>query len=153
MVTRLQRNAFMKNNRLRILRAAALLGLVFIIAANVPAQKKVRLNSTPKAFRDFYAKFVRTARKGDVKTLANFAHYPFHYGFDAGDEGYWKRSQFVKQFGDVLMPQPIVFKEKNPEFTVDKGTYTLLAEPDGASYYTFAKRGGSYKFISYLVEP
>lgn len=134
------------------LRAAVLLSLILLAVPSVSAQRTVKLSATPKAFRDLYTKFASTVRKGDVKLIATMTAYPFKYGFDAGDEGTWDRAAFIKNFGDVIMPQPLVFMDKNPEFTVSGSRYTL-ADQDNGSYYTFAKKGGAYKFISYIVEP
>lgn len=78
--------------------------------------------------------------------------FPFKYGFDAGDEGVWNRKEFVSKAGGFLMPQPLVFKDRDPEFTASKGSYTLT-NGDDASYYTFSKKGGVYKFVSFIVEP
>lgn len=139
---------------LRLSRIRAFL-LVAMIAAAAPAvlgQREVRLSRAPAEFRTFYKKFVAAVNKRQVPTLASMASFPFKYGFDAGDEGVWTRKQFLAQAGDILEPLPKVFKSSDPKFTSSRTSYTL-ADPDNGSYYTFEKRGGVYKFISYIVEP
>lgn len=129
--------------------------IVLLITAAAPAvlaQKEVRLRQAPAEFQTFYKKFVRAASKRQVSLLATMSHFPFKYGFDAGDEGVWTRRQFVAQAGDILRPVPSVFRQANPRFMTSGGDYTLM-DPDNASYYSFKKRGGVYKFVSYIVEP
>ena len=116
------------------------------------AQKTVRLSATPSAFRVFYKKFANVVNRGVGTEIAAMTSFPFKYGFDAGDEGTWTRSQFLKNYGNIFMPQPIVFKRKDPLFTVASGAYTL-ENSDDASYFIFKKRGGTYKLVSYMVEP
>ena len=131
---------------------SVVLFIVAVAAQGTLAQKTVRLTSTPAAFQTFYKKFAQTVNKGRIDQLADMTSFPFKYGFDAGDEGVWTRKQFLAKANGFLMPQPLVFKDKNPKFTVENGTYTLT-NGDDASYYTFKKKGGVYKWVSYIVEP
>ncbi len=126
--------------------------IVSATSQNLLAQRTVRLSSTPSAFRVFYKKFVKAVNRGVGTEIAAMTNFPFQYGFDAGDEGVWTRNQFLKNYGNIFMPQPIVFKRRDPQFTVEAGTYTLYDSSD-ASAFTFKKRGSSYKLISYVVEP
>ena len=87
-----------------------------------------------------------------VEQVASMTSFPFKYGFDTGDEGVWNRKQFVAKANRFLRPKPAVLADTNPEFTVSKGTYTLT-DPIDASYFTFVKKGGVYRFISFIVEP
>jgi hypothetical protein len=138
---------------LRRLSIITLLAALLAIGASASfAQKPVKLSSTPAAFQTFYKKFAATVNRGRIDQLATMTNFPFKYGFDAGDEGVWNKKQFVAKAGNFLMPQPLVFKHKDPDFTVEKGIYTLTHGDDG-SYYTFKKVGSSYKWISYIVEP
>jgi hypothetical protein len=130
----------------------AFLAICLFAGQNVTAQRTVRLNSTPSAFRTFYREFARAVNKGEIAKLAGMTSFPFSYGFDAGDEGVWNRKQFVAKAGGFLMPQPLVFLDKNPEFTTERGAYTLT-NGDDASYFTFKKKGRTYKFVSYIAEP
>jgi hypothetical protein len=133
--------------------ATLLLTALTLIASHAAvAQKTVRLSTTPSAFRVFFKKFTAAVKKGDAPSVASMTNFPFQYGFDAGDEGTWTRAQFLKQHGDIFMPLPRGFKEKDPKFTVDAGSYTL-EDSDDASYFTFKKRSGVYKWISYIAEP
>ena len=79
-------------------------------------------------------------------------NFPFDWGFDAGDEGSWTRSEFLKNYDRIFTPKPTVLRQKNPKFNVDGGTYGLEDNSD-ASYLMFKKVRGVYKFISYAVEP
>ena len=119
---------------------------------NAFGQKTVRLSSTPSDCRTFFKKFAVAVNKGHVQQIASMTGFPFNYGFDTGDEGSWNKKQFVANAGRFLKPNSSVFKDPNPEFTVAKGTYTLTDDSD-ASYYTFMKKGGVYRFISFVVEP
>ena len=132
--------------------AALILLACFIAAKNVSAQKTVRLSSTPSAFQVFYKKFAKAVNRGVGTEIAAMTSFPFKWGFDAGDEGVWSRQEFVKEYGKIFMPQPLVFKRKDPQFTVDGLSYTLT-DADDASYFTFKKKGGTYKLASYIVEP
>jgi hypothetical protein len=131
---------------------AAILFLLLAGAQAGFAQKSVALSSTPAAFQTFYKKFAQTVNKGRIGELATMTNFPFKYGFDAGDEGVWTKKQFLAKAGGFLMPQPLLFKKKNPKFTTENGTFTLT-DGDDASYYTFKKKGGVYKWVSYIVEP
>jgi hypothetical protein len=121
-------------------------------AANISAQKTMGLSSTPSGFQGFYKKFAKAVNHGVGTEIAAMTSFPFKWGFDAGDEGLWSRQEFVKEYGKIFMPQPLVFKSKDPQFTVDGATYTLT-NSDDASYFTFKKKGGTYKLTSYIVEP
>ncbi len=135
-----------------MLAALILLAIGFVAVKNVSAQKTVRLSSTPNAFQVFYKKFVKAASRGVGAEIAAMTNFPFKYGFDAGDEGVWNRTEFLKDYGKIFMPQPVVFKRKDPQFTSDDTSYTLM-NSDDASYFTFKKKGGTYKLTSYIVEP
>jgi len=118
------------------------------------AQKNQRLNSTPKAFRIFYAKFRNAVVKGDKNTVASLTQFPFKYGFDAGDEGTFSKAQFIKRFVDIFGGERKIFGQKNPIFYLYSETGTFeLTDSDDASHYTFEKKGASYKFKAYAAEP
>jgi hypothetical protein len=133
---------------------AALILFAICLAASqsISAQKSVRLSSTPRAFQAFYKKFVKAASRGVGTEIAAMTSFPFKYGFDAGDEGVWNRTEFLKNYGNIFMPQPPAFKRKDPQFTTDGASYTL-ENADDASYFIFKKKGRTYKFVSYIVEP
>ncbi len=79
--------------------------------------------------------------------------FPFAYGYDAGDEGKYTRTQFLKNYKHVLGDFFGEYKmDKNPWFEGgDDQTYTISTE--SATHLTFAKSGNTFKFISYYVEP
>ena len=116
------------------------------------AQKKLRLNSTPKVFQTFYAKFRNAANKGDKKTIVSVTRFPFKYGFDAGDEGTFTKAQFVEKFDVFFDAESDIFAQKNPEFYQEAGTFNLTDESN-ASHYIFEKKGAGYKFTAFIVEP
>lgn len=117
------------------------------------AQKTQRLESTPKAFQIFYAKFRNAVVKGDKKTVASLTYFPFQYGFDAGDEGTFSKDQFIKRFEHFFGSERKIFAQKNPVFYSEKvGDYNLNDDWD-ASTFVFKKKGASYKFTAYIAEP
>lgn len=123
---------------------------LFAVIAN--AQKSQKLNSTPKAFQTFYAKFRNAVVKGDKNLVASLTQFPFKYGFDAGDEGTFSKAQFIEKFDDIFGEERTIFEQKNPEFYSGAGTFDLTDEYD-ASHFIFKKKGASYKFTAYVAEP
>ena len=72
--------------------------------------------------------------------------------FDAGDEGPMSRTKFIKGFNRVFGRSPgKFFSEKNPLFSKDGGNYTVSTED--AAHLMFVRKGTSFRFISYIVEP
>jgi hypothetical protein len=138
--------------RRTILGALILLAICLVASQSISAQKTVRLSSAPTVFRTFYKQFTKAVNRGVGSEIAAMTSFPFQWGFDAGDEGVWNRKQFLKEYGKIFLPQPIIFKRKDPQFTVDGATYTMT-NGDDASYFTFKKKGGTYKLTSYIVEP
>lgn len=138
----------------RIIIALVILVAAFPIAAqNAPEPERARLNSAPKAFRTFFAKFRTAVEKNNKTQVAAMTRFPFAYGYDAGDEGKYTRTQFLKNFKQVTGDFFGEYKMgKNPWFEGgDDQTYTISTE--SASHLTFAKSGNTFKFISYYVEP
>jgi len=127
--------------------------LIFAGSQSAAAQTETRLGSSPKAFRTFFAKFLRAVRAGDKAAVASMTRFPFRYGFDAGDEGEMTKRQFVKRFGEVFGRSPKRFlPEKNPLFARDDdGIYYVMTED--AAHLSFVKSGASFKFIAFVVEP
>ena len=79
------------------------MAILFLPFSRLPAlrlAKNLRLNSTPKAFQLFYVKFKNAVIKGDKVTVLH--EFSFDYGFDAGDEGKYSRTQFMKRFNDIF---------------------------------------------------
>ena len=118
----------------------------------VDGQTKRKLSSTPVAFQAFYAKFKAAVIKRDRNAVVSLTRFPFHYGWDAGDEGTYTRSQFLAKFNDIFRGTGKLFAQKNPIFYGENGSYSLTNEAD-ASHYMFEKRGSVYKFNSLVVEP
>lgn len=124
-----------------------------IVAANgvtAVAQEK-RLNSTPKAFQTFYAKFKSAMVKGDKTAVASLTQFPFRYGFDAGDEGTFSKAQFTKRFKELFGSYKKLFAQNNPVFALDEGTFNLTS--DDATHFRFEKKGATYKFVAMISEP
>lgn len=117
------------------------------------AQDEKRLDSSPQIFRTFFSKFRNAVAKSDKNGVAAMTRFPFKYGFDAGDEGTMSKAQFVKRFAEVFGASPKQFlTEKNPLFSRgDDGSYVISTED--AAHLTFVKKGGSFKFAAYIVEP
>ncbi len=131
---------------------ATLLSIVALTAAGVPAQKRQKLSATPKAFQTFYAKFRTAAAKGDKAAVAAMTRFPFIYGFDAGDEGTFTRSQFIQRFNDMFGGKRAFFSRRDPVLMNHGGAYTLTDESD-ASHYVFEKVGPGYRLKAFIVEP
>ena len=127
--------------------------LAHFFVFNAAAAAQQRLNSSPRAFRTFFAKFRAAVEKGDKQQVAAMTRFPFKYGFDAGDEGTMTKRQFVKRFGEIFGDSPRNFlPEKNPSFSRgDNGSYVVST--DEASYFVFVKSGTGFKFVSFMVEP
>lgn len=129
-----------------------LLGALFVVCgATTSAQKKQRLNQTPKTFQTFYNKFRSAVVKKDKTTVASLTEFPLKYGFDAGDEGTFTKPQFLERFDDVFGGDS-TFSQKNPVLEVTGDGYLLYVANEPTSY-TFDKKGSSYKFTGYFVEP
>jgi hypothetical protein len=79
--------------------------------------------------------------------------FPFAYGYDAGDEGTYTKTQFLKNFNHNTGAFFGEYKMgKNPWFAKeDPVTYIISTE--SASHLAFTKSGKTFKFISYIVEP
>lgn len=135
-----------------VLSITLFLSLLAINSERANAQKELRLNSTPKAFQTFYATFRNAVVKRDKNTVASLTQFPFEYGFDAGDEGTFSKTQFIKKFDDFFGGGRKIFAQKNPVFYSEGETYNLTDEWD-ASHFIFKKKGTSYKFTAYIAEP
>lgn len=123
-----------------------------IAAQNASEPVPERLNSAPKAFRSFFAKFRTAVEKNRKTEVASMTRFPFAYGYDAGDEGTYSRTQFLKNFkhitGDFFGDYKI---ERNPVFGRDEGRFVISTE--SASHLAFVRSGNTFKFVSYYVEP
>lgn len=134
-----------------------LIALIFtlFVAGSQPAnaQGDKRLDSSPRAFQTFFAKFRSAVAKSDKNVVALMTRFPFAYGFDAGDEGTMSKAQFIKRYKEVFGDAPKDFlTEKNPLFSiVEDGSYFISTE-DGA-HLMIIKSGNSFKFASYVIEP
>ncbi len=130
-----------------------LLSALSIAAQNAPEPERKHLNSAPMAFRTFFAKFRAAVEKNRKTEVAAMTRFPFPYGYDAGDEGTYSKTQFLKHFKDVTGDFFGEFKmEKNPVFSMgDKRTFIIST--DSASHLSFVRSGNTFKFISYYVEP
>ena len=132
---------------------ALLISAVIVIStASAEAQTQKRLSSTPKAFQTFYAKFKKAVLSNDKNAVASMTSFPFEYGWDAGDEGTYTRKQFLAKFEDIFGGSHKLFSQSNPSFIVDGKSLSLNNNAD-ASAYTFEKKGGTYYFVSIIVEP
>ncbi|MEQ1921163.1 MAG: hypothetical protein ABL952_01525 [Pyrinomonadaceae bacterium] len=136
-----------------IIAIVILLAALPIAAQNAPEPKRDRLDSAPKAFRVFFAKFQTAVEKNNKTQVVAMTRFPFAYGYDAGDEGMYTRAQFLKNYKHVTGD---FFGEyrmgKNPWFSKEDAV-TYIISTENASHLTFAKSGNTFKFMSYIVEP
>jgi hypothetical protein len=118
-----------------------------------PEPVRERLNSAPKAFRAFFAKFRTAVENNKRAEVASMTRFPFTYGYDAGDEGTYSRAQFLKNFKHITGDFFGEYKmEKNPVFSKDTdGTFIISTE--SASHMSFDRSGKTWKFVAYIVEP
>ena len=124
---------------------------MFALPAVASAQKSVRLTATPKQFQVFYAKFKAAMLRKDKSTIATMTSFPFDWGLDAGDEGTYTRTEFLRNYNRLFDPVPAEFRIRNPKFYTEDGHFTLST--DSASHFGFERKGNSYKFVSFIVEP
>ena len=111
------------------------------------------LSATPKAFQVFYAKFRTAVIARDKTTDVSLTTFPFQYGYDAGDEGTYTKAQFLRRFDRIFGSQRAIFARRAPSFYDDEDWgFDLLDESD-ASHFIFEKKGASYQFTAYIVEP
>ena len=145
----------MLRTKIRTIKFIILPGLLvcWLFGVSANAQKTERLSATPKAFQAFFAKFKTAVARGDKNGVASLTQFPFKYGFDAGDEGTFSKSQFIKRYNDIFGGGTRKFLAKSkPSFYLEAGTYSL-SNPEDASSFTFKKNGSSYKFAGFYVEP
>ena len=127
--------------------------LVSLLSFTAYAQTERRLNQCPAKFRTFYTKFKAAVLRNDKNSVATMTKFPFHWGFDAGDEGYYTQKQFIRNFrrffdGD---PQNII-RERNPLCArLEEGSIDVTSED--ATHLSFKPSGSEYKFAAYMVEP
>lgn len=141
----------------RVLRRFILLVLPVIAVAamltgSTSGQQTRDFASTPKDFQAFYTKFRSAVTRGDKQAVAAMTKFPFKYGFDAGDEGTFSQTQFIRRYNDILGGGRKLFTRARPRFYVEAGAYSL-SDPDDASTYVFKKVNGSYRFTGYFSEP
>ncbi len=115
-------------------------------------QSSQRLKSTPRQFQTFFAAFTKAVAKGDKNTVVSMTHFPFRYGWDAGDEGTYTKDEFLINFDHLVGETADLFSQKNPVFYVAKGRFNLTNEDD-ASHYLFEKKAGRYRFVAFIAEP
>ena len=127
-------------------------GMLLIAVTTADSQTTRRLTSTPKAFQSFYTKFRAAVLRGDKKAVASMTSFPFPYGWDAGDEGTYTHKQFLAKYNDMFRGTRKLFSRSNPSFTVDGNSISITNMAD-ASGYIFEKKGHSYYFTSFVVEP
>ena len=125
---------------------------LFVVNNQSIIAKEKRLNSSPEAFRTFFSKFINAVESSDKTAVASMTVFPFHYGFDAGDEGKMSKAQFVKRFNEIFGRNPKKFMtEKNPMFRRDSGSYIVSTED--AAHLIFVRDKSGFKFSAFMVEP
>lgn len=130
-----------------------LLLLLVVNGQRANAQKETRLNSTPKAFQTFYAKFRNAVVKGDKKTVASLIRFPFSFEYvEENEKGTLSKTRFIEKYDDFFSSERKIFEQKNPVFYSNAGIYDLNDDWD-ASIFRFEKSGTSYKLVAYLATP
>lgn len=149
-----KRNAYSRLINMTKYRSIVFIGML-LLTLSLPmvatAQKSVRLTATPKQFQVFYAKFKAAMLRKDKNTIAAMTSFPFLWGLDEGDEGTYTKAQFIRNFNRLFDPVPDEFRVRNPKFGTQGRDFTLST--DSASHYGFERKGNTYKFVSYIVEP
>lgn len=139
--------------RVSLFNSLLLLAIIASIGiATAEAQSNRRLTSTPKSFQAFFLKFKTAVGRRDRNGVAVMTKFPFKYGWDAGDEGTYNRSQFMANYKHIFDGTGRLFAQKNPTFYAEGGSFTLTNNYD-ASHYRFEKRGSTYVFAAIMVEP
>lgn len=123
-----------------------------MLTGSASGQRTRDFASTPKDFQAFYTKFRTAVTRGDKQAVAAMTRFPFKYGFDAGDEGTFSRSEFIRRFKNFFGEGRKIFARAKPRFYVEGATLSL-ADPYDASTFVFEKVGGSYRFAGYFSEP
>ncbi len=125
---------------------------LLIFSNQIAIAQDKKLSSSPLEFKSFFTKFKRAVERGDKTGVAAMTEFPFEYGFDAGDEGTMTRNQFIKRFSEVFGKNPKDFiTEKNPRFSREGSKYYISTQDAG--HLLFIKKGKTFKFASFIVEP
>jgi len=125
--------------------------LLLLLSFTVAAQDE-RLRDAPKSFRTFYASFIRAVERSDKKAVASMTTFPFTWRLDAGDEGRYTRTQFIRNFKRLFGDDPRdALPGDDPSYGREGRKYYISTED--ASHFGFLKTGRTYKFVSYIVEP
>lgn len=130
-----------------------MISLVLLSFSVVVSAQEKRLSDAPKSFRTFYASFKRAVERNDKQAVAAMSRFPFAYGYDAGDEGKYTRTQFIQNFKLIFHDPKDFFRESNPGFGIDDADGRYYISTEDASHLGFVKSGKTFKFVSYIVEP
>lgn len=130
-----------------------ILSLMLLSLSVVSIAQAKKLSDAPASFRTFFSTFRKALDRSDKAGVANMTRFPFTWGLDAGDEGKYTRTQFIRNFRRLFTDDPReVIAERNPSFGRDEdGTYYISTQD--AAHLGFVKSGKTYKFVSYIVEP
>lgn len=140
----------MKKHILRIAFVLTILGIGFQTA---DAQKETRLDSSPKAFRTFFAKFRKAIEKNDMTSIAAMTRFPFKVFYDSGNEAMLTKSEFIERVNFTFDDEESdFFIEDNPELVIGKDKEYVVITKKGRQL-VFAKTRKSFKFVSHIVEP
>lgn len=130
-----------------------IVGLILVSLSVAGSSQDKRLSDAPASFRTFYAVFKRAVERNDKTAVAGMCRFPFSYGYDAGDEGKYTRTQFIRNFRKIFDDPRDFFRENNPRFGIDTEDGRYYISTEDASHLGFIKIGRTYKFVSYIVEP
>lgn len=137
----------------KIIGLTALSIVIFVVGAMNASAQDTRLSSAPQEFRAFFSTFLSAVHRNDKPLVANMSIFPFEYAFDTEQEGNMSKAQFIRRFAEIFTKRPKTFlSESDPGFARNEdGTYVISTEE--ASHLIFVKRGGTFKFKAYFIEP
>jgi hypothetical protein len=124
-----------------------------VLAMSGFAQDERRDGQCPAAFRTFYGKFKSAVIRNDKTSVAAMTKFPFIWGFDAGDEGTYSRSQFVRNFGRLFDADVRRFLRRKDLACVRSSSGAIDITTENALHLGFVRSGRTYMFASYMVEP
>lgn len=127
--------------------------VMMLVTVRSGAAQDKQLSSESAEFRSFYSKFIAAVHRGDKSAVAAMTSFPLTYGFDAGDEGKYTKSVFLRKgFSRMFGKAPAKFlTDKNPVVSGDRTSFTVSTKD--ATHLIFTKGGNSFFFTDFLVEP
>ena len=129
------------------------IGIIALFSSAAFTQEE-KLKDVPASFQTFFATFKSAVVKGRKNAVAEMTRFPFHYAFDAGDEGTMTKKKFIAKFRTVFdKDEPTYWTDEYLTFSRgDRGEYQIT-DNSSATHLTFVKAGKTYQLTGYFVEP